>query len=202
MNKGVPITKNGKVYGTRIDGTPDRRFKAWRGKLPMRLRYAKPTPKKVVYVDPWWVKLAKLVILGCLLIANFFIWQEVYIRSQREYEVISPRVGEPLNDKNTICVGEMNKLFCKAWYGWDYEKIIKIAQCESGLNPEAWRVNYHADGVISVDRGLLQVNSYFHPNYTPSEMFDPQANVRAGYKIWQKSGYGPWEASSSCWRNL
>jgi len=193
MNKGVPITKNGKVYGTRIDGTPDRRFKAWRGKLPMRLRYAKPTPKKVVYVDPWWVKLAKLVILGCLLIANFFIWQEVYIRSQREYEVISPRVGEPLNDKNTICVGEMNKLFCKAWYGWDYEKIIKIAQCESGLNPEAYNVNIGG----SVDRGLMQINSIHGHN--PSELFNPKMNVYHAYQIWKVQGYNPWYSSEHCW---
>ncbi len=192
MNK-YTIQKDGKTYGMKVDGTPDRRYKAWRTIKP---RYVRPIKKKIKYVYPKWYTALKVILLVLLLILNAIVWSAVIAKRNAEYEVIGVHQGEPLNDKNTHCIGEMNKLFCKAWYGWDSETIIKIAQCESRLNPEAYNVN--ADG--SVDRGLVQINSIH--GHKPSELYDPELNVYHAYQIWKEQGYSPWYSSENCWRTL
>ena len=71
---------------------------------------------------------------------------------------------------------------------------VAIAYAESGLNPIAVNYNKDASGnVTSVDRGLWQINSYWHPQYTAPDIFNSQSNANAAYAISkQGTNFKPW----------
>ena len=80
-------------------------------------------------------------------------------------------------------------------YGIDEELAVRVAKCESGLNPKA--INTNAPD--SIDRGLYQINSKWHPEITEEQAFDIQFStnffceaVKNGYIRW-------WKASQKCW---
>lgn len=80
-------------------------------------------------------------------------------------------------------------------YGVDPDLAVRVAVCESSLNPRARNVNRAG----SVDRGLYQINNRYHPHITDEMADDPiQAiqffceNAKAG-RLWL------WNASRACW---
>lgn len=66
--------------------------------------------------------------------------------------------------------------------------MVAIAKAESGLNPKASNVNRNG----SSDIGLFQVNSIH--GYDDLEMFDPEKNIEAARKIYEKQGLTAWVA--------
>lgn len=71
-----------------------------------------------------------------------------------------------------------------------------IAYCESGYNPKAKLVN----NPKSIDRGLFQWNSYWHPQITDEIAYDPEKNARLGCKaIKEGKTKTYWSASMKCW---
>lgn len=80
-------------------------------------------------------------------------------------------------------------------YGIDESQAVRIAKCESGLNPKA--INKNAPD--SIDRGLYQINSKWHPEVTEEEAFDYQFSINFYCKA-VKNGYVRWwKASQKCW---
>lgn len=80
-------------------------------------------------------------------------------------------------------------------YGVDEELAVRVAKCESGLNPKAININ----APDSIDRGLYQINSKWHPEVTEEQAFNIQFSinffceaVKNGYIRW-------WKASQKCW---
>jgi Lysozyme like domain len=89
------------------------------------------------------------------------------------------------------------------WAGVPKSRLVNavaIAWAESGLNTDAVGFNYDrvTHAVISRDRGLWQINDYWHPDVTDKCAFDKNCNATAMARI---SGYGadwtPW----STWNN-
>ncbi len=76
---------------------------------------------------------------------------------------------------------DLAKLVTDAGFsGTGAANALAIIRAESGRNTEAVNVNDEADGLDpsdpafgSVDRGLWQINSFFHPNVTEAQAFDP-----------------------------
>jgi hypothetical protein len=64
----------------------------------------------------------------------------------------------------------------------------KIIQCESNWNDQATHIN--GDG--SIDRGLWQINSKYHPNVTPSCTYEYSCATREAIKIYKSRG--SWDA--------
>ena len=72
--------------------------------------------------------------------------------------------------------------------------IVAIAMAESSLNTNAKHVN--SDG--SVDRGLLQINSRWHPEVSDTCAYDPACAMRAAYTISQRGGnFSAWATYTS-----
>lgn len=68
-----------------------------------------------------------------------------------------------------------------AKYNWDVNTMYAIMRAESSCNPTA--VNTHNyDGVY--DYGLLQLHGQV--------IYNPAANIEAGYNIWKRQGYTAW----------
>lgn len=77
-------------------------------------------------------------------------------------------------------------------YPWNAEIALKIAICESGLNPEA--VNW-SDAEITgyASLGLFQLN---RPEF--ESWNDYKVNIKLAYELYLRRGWRPW----SCWQKL
>lgn len=64
---------------------------------------------------------------------------------------------------------------------------ILIAQCESGLNPNAIN-NSNSNG--STDTGLFQINSIH--NIPQRYLLNPDINIQVAYQLFQQQGWSPW----------
>jgi len=74
-------------------------------------------------------------------------------------------------------------------------KIINmIGTCENGKwNPEA--INVNTDKHKSLDVGIMQVNLYWHPDVTLTEMIDYKKNIDYGLKMFLDQGFEPWSCA-------
>lgn len=62
-------------------------------------------------------------------------------------------------------------------YGdWDADRMLRIAMCESGLNP--WAVNGKHHGIFQIANSTLGLI---------------EEHVALAHSIWQRRGYQPWE---------
>lgn len=76
------------------------------------------------------------------------------------------------------------------------DMLCDICYAESGYNPKAKLVN----SVGSVDRGLFQWNSYWHPKITDEIAYDPEKNTRlACQAILDGKAMTYWKASAKNW---
>lgn len=74
------------------------------------------------------------------------------------------------------------------------EMLCDICQCESGFVPTAKLVN----SPKSVDRGLFQINNYWHPQVTDEMAYNPEWSTRWACTI-IKANKNLWTASQKCW---
>lgn len=75
-------------------------------------------------------------------------------------------------------------------YGVNVEYATKIIQCESSWNPKAFHQNKG-----SIDRGLWQLNSYFHPEVSKDCAYDTACSTIEAIRIIKSKGFGEWVCS-------
>jgi len=72
-------------------------------------------------------------------------------------------------------------------HDWDANLMYRIMKCESGFDPNAHNPEWHRGCQGSF--GLLQVACVHGYN----NLYNPESNVEAAYRIWQKQGYWAWK---------
>lgn len=72
---------------------------------------------------------------------------------------------------------------------------VKVATCESSLNPKAILVN--TDG--SRDRGIFQINDKYHPEVTDQQAFNPEFSAKFFCEAFKGGHISYWNASRKCW---
>ena len=77
----------------------------------------------------------------------------------------------------------------------DPELALRVAKCESNLNPKA--ININSTG--TKDRGLFQINDYWHKEVTDEQAFDPIFSTRFFCKAFLNGNLEWWKASKTCW---
>lgn len=95
------------------------------------------------------------------------------------------------------------QLLALGWVaGWRGETLlvaVSVCLAESGGNAKAQGYNRDAHGrVTSIDRGLWQINSYWHKEVSDACAYDPICNAKAAYRI--SSGgrsWSPWATYNS-----
>ena len=75
----------------------------------------------------------------------------------------------------------------------DPELFLKIAMCESGLNPMAINPTSSASG-------LFQFLPSTWSNWGKGDVFDVNDNVDAAIRLFLARGTAPWNPSKSCWQ--
>lgn len=72
-------------------------------------------------------------------------------------------------------------------YSWDCEKAMRVAACESNLDPLAYSAGQY---------GLYQIHYASHAAQVgpdPSALYDPATNVRIAFDVYQAAGgWSPW----------
>lgn len=112
-------------------------------------------------------------------------------KSVIENVIIKAETAKPGKDQG---IKEIIKMVCEE-EKVDKNLAIKVAQCESNLNPKARNVN--SDG--SIDRGLFQINSKHHPDVTDEQADDPVFATRFFARAFKAGKISWWNATKSCW---
>lgn len=84
----------------------------------------------------------------------------------------------------------LEELICS--YPWPCQQALRIARCESTMNPRAYAAGNY---------GLFQINRIHlsNPAYqltSVDQLYDPQTNVRIAYDLYQRRGWQPWQYCS------
>lgn len=77
----------------------------------------------------------------------------------------------------------------------DPDLAVRVAKCESGLDHKA--INVNKEG--SVDRGLFQINTKYHPEVTDDEAYNPICATEFFCKAFKAGNLSWWNASKTCW---
>jgi hypothetical protein len=89
--------------------------------------------------------------------------------------------------------------YVAGWRGNSLIVAVSVCLAESGGNAKAQGYNRDAKGnVTSIDRGLWQINSYWHREVSDACAYDPICNAKAAYTI--SSGgrsWSPWATYNS-----
>lgn len=93
----------------------------------------------------------------------------------------------------------IRRLAKEANFPWaDY--LVRLAVCESGLNPKA--VNGRNNNPAhSKDRGLFQINDYWHKNVPDSVAFDTEASTKWAIEKINNGGQGIWVCNKYVLKN-
>jgi len=92
------------------------------------------------------------------------------------------------------CMRQMIELIAKQ-EGIDPSLAVRVAICESNLNPYA--VNYNPKN--GTDRGLFQWNNLYHPEITDEMAFDPEKSTRLFCQAVKEGHLYWWSSSRQCW---
>lgn len=79
--------------------------------------------------------------------------------------------------------------------GVDPDLAVRVAKCESKLDPLA--VNVNKDG--SRDRGVYQWNEKWHPEVSDAEAFDTVRATQLFCKAFKGGNLSWWNATKKCW---
>lgn len=83
-------------------------------------------------------------------------------------------------------------------FGKSAKNALCIASNESHFNPQAVNTKKNKP-VGSRDRGVFQINSYWHAEVSDAQAFDPLQNVQAAYRIYRQDGnWHEWTTASLC----
>lgn len=77
----------------------------------------------------------------------------------------------------------------------DPELAVRVARCESSLDEKAIHLNTNG----SLDRGLYQINSIWHPEVSEAEAFNPIFATHFFCKAFKKGHLDWWNATKKCW---
>jgi len=114
-----------------------------------------------------------------------------YFGKQEFYD--KPKEKTPKNAKAETIEAMVRRIAKE--YGVNENLAVRVAKCESGLDPSA--TNKNSNG--SIDRGLFQWNNRWHPEISDKCAFDSEASTIAFCKAVNDGNLSWWDASKTCW---
>ncbi len=101
---------------------------------------------------------------------------------------------QPANSSGSEQIENLIRSIARA-EGVDPELAVRVAKAESNLDPLAKHEN--KDG--SLDRGLFQINSKWHPEVTDNQAYDPVFSTQFFCKAFKAGKLSWWDASKDKW---
>lgn len=142
---------------------------------------------------PAWKHSAAVIMLSTICLAAIAgLLQEKYKPelisplSAKEYVTVEKIVEKPVYVTKDSPIEDQ----IRAAFGAEGDIAVKVARCESHLNPKA--VNKSSSA-----RGLFQIMQSWH-KIDQKWLFDPVINIQVAHKLYQEQGWTPWAASNHC----
>ena len=89
-----------------------------------------------------------------------------------------------LKDTSVATGGTIEQKIRAKWAGTgQQDRAVRIAKCESGLNPHAKNNHSSASGVFQL------IAAHWRGKFNP---YNEYANIDYAFKLWQRSGWQPW----------
>jgi hypothetical protein len=91
--------------------------------------------------------------------------------------------------------------YVKAYFS-DIPIMVEIAKCESRFRHYDENGNVLRGEVNSLDRGVMQINEYYHKGDSDKLGYDIltlEGNAAYARHIYEKYGVRPWKSSMPCW---
>ncbi len=116
-------------------------------------------------------------------------------QAQKQPVVVPKSVPKPVDIPSSSSVASIITAAANR-HGIDPARALRIAQCESGLNPQSVNYNYNENGYPS---GLFQHLSGYWParaaqhGYAGASVFDAEANANVTMAMWASGSAGLWE---------
>lgn len=109
-----------------------------------------------------------------------------YCLTEAEWlELSAPRGPEIVPEAVSVApVDLVRTIAYHFWPDWAAERMIRIAQCESGYLPTAQHPRSGA-------AGIWQIMPFWQRAW-PGDYFDPWTNGAVAYQIWLVQGFGAW----------
>jgi len=114
-----------------------------------------------------------------------------FIKNPVGIEPAMAMVNIPKPEKELEMKAWLKKTIEEAGISWD--EASKVIQCESGGDPNAHAVNW--DNKAGVDRGIWQLNSYYHPEISNECSYDYKCATYEAIRIYREWG-NSWNAWS------
>lgn len=104
-----------------------------------------------------------------------------------------PLAGKKLN------IGMSLALCYKTGFrGKNLTVAVALMTAESGRYVEAWHDNLDENGnIVSTDRGLFQINNYWHKELSDKDAYCAIPNVEYAYAMSSGKNWGAWAAYTS-----
>lgn len=145
--------------------------------------------------------IALVVIVGGLILKFFAIdglvgllLTSVVIYYFGDRTIIAPLIRKAEEKKEVMPVERIIREEAKK-EGIDPDLAVRVAKCESGLDPTAVHIN--KDG--SKDRGVFQWNDKYHPEVNDIYAFSIKLSTREFAKALKGGHLSWWNASKKCW---
>jgi len=109
---------------------------------------------------------------------------------QHKAPEFKPTVEKPLEattGANTVVEGDITN-YIKQVFGEDSEDALRIAFCESKLDPEAKNPNSSATGIFQILRGTWEGNT----DEPFSEAVNYKKNIEVAKTLFDARGWQPW----------
>lgn len=108
--------------------------------------------------------------------------------------IIAPLIEKAVEKKEALPVEQIIRDEAVK-QGVDPDLAVRVARCESALDPTAVHIN--KDG--SKDRGVFQWNDKFHPEINNDYAFNPKLATREFCKAFKNGNLSWWNATKACW---
>src|SRR6267142_35793 len=142
--------------------------------------------------------LAGVIVLGLLAVVWLFAQQTSTADAPGHCEGATSEMGQKLS------YDEIVMLAFNVGFGSDASIAAAVALAESGGDPDAYNPEKNAaigyedapDGEGSY--GLWQIYLHRHPEFSGQNLYDPQVNANAAYKVYSDAGgFKPWSTYKS-----
>lgn len=110
-------------------------------------------------------------------------------------EIIDKIKSKTLHEAKSETVEQIVRRVAKE-EGVDPDLAVRVAKCESGLNPGVTHTNPQG----SIDRGLFQINDRWHPEVSDETAFDAEGSTRFFCGAFKAGNLSWWNASKKCWK--
>lgn len=160
--------------------------------------------KRVGRHPMFWPALATIIIIELGIIVGAYldskqVIQLTYADPITKIEAEVKKAVEPVKAEakvlgvSTVDKNDVQGLIRK-YFGKDADMALKIAKCESGMNPNSKNKTSTASGVFQIIKGTWIGNRQAMGLDTDLNLrFDAEENVKTAYKIFQDQSWRPWE---------